>query len=151
MFVPFDTAGFTILIADEQRDSRDLLRRVMTAEGFHLREATSSEEALELVAVQPIHLFLCDLHLPERTGLETVQRARRVRGELPCILLSRQVDAPLMRTALELHVFSILGKPIDQKALLHTTRRALQRTYPAEFKPVTRQPTHESSQGDLET
>ena len=130
MFHNRTNTDFTILIADERRDCRDQLRSIIGSEGFQLQEATNSLEALELVMALPVHLFLCDLRLPDRPGLETVQQARQVRWELPCILLSDYVDAPLMRSALEMHVFSVLGKPIDRDDLLRTTRRALRRAYP---------------------
>src|SRR5262245_30878156 len=131
MSLPRSNTDFTILIADEHQDCRALLRHIIAPEGFHLQEASNREEALQLVTLQPVHLFLCDLDLSHHSGLETVQRVRRVRWELPCILMSAQLDGQLMRNALELHIFSVLGKPIDKTDLLHTTRRALQRTYAA--------------------
>jgi CheY-like chemotaxis protein len=140
--------AFEVLIADDQKDHRGLLRDIMIPEGFLLHEATSSAEALRLVASQPIHLFLFDLHLPGQEWLETVQQAQQVRWGLPCILLTNQVDDRLMRTALQLHVFSVLGKPINRTDLLHTTRRALQRAYPADWKSLLPAPTQALLQGD---
>src|SRR5262245_26084589 len=107
---------FQVLVADDQPACRDDVRSILQPLGLDVAEAGSGEEALDLLQVKPVHLLVCDMHMPRLTGLETVKLARRMKASLPCILMSGQVDPPLIRQALEGQVYSVLGKRLSRHA-----------------------------------
>jgi hypothetical protein len=64
---------YSILITDDDRDSRETLRDIVAPQGYRTILAASGEEALEIIHVEPIHLVLLDMHMARLTGLETVR------------------------------------------------------------------------------
>ena len=93
------TRPYSILITDDDRDSRETLRDIVAPEGYRTILAASGEEALEIVHVEPIHLVLLDMHMPRLTGLETIRLMHEDNAVLPCILVTADADAGLIRQA----------------------------------------------------
>jgi CheY-like chemotaxis protein len=123
------TRPYSILITDDDRDSREALRDIVAPEGFRTILAASGEEALDIVHVQPVHLVLVDYRMPRLTGLETIRLMHQENAVLPCILVTAEADAALIRQALMEHVFSVIPKPVSKNVVLYTVVRALGRTY----------------------
>ncbi|HMO36212.1 MAG TPA: response regulator [Gemmatales bacterium] len=124
---------YSILIADDDPGCRETLRDILTPVGFPTYVAEDGETALELLEKKPVHLFLCDMYMRTLNGLETINLARRIINELPCILITASSDEMLVRRALEVKIYSVMNKPIQSHELLFTLRRALRRAYPEEF------------------
>jgi CheY-like chemotaxis protein len=129
MAVATQPGQYSILIADDDQDSRETLRDIVAPEGYRTVLAESGEEALDIVQRDTVHLFLCDMYMPKLSGLETLQLVRQFRQELPCILVSADVDARLMQQALSAKVYSVLAKPVSKNVLLYIVVRALVKSY----------------------
>ena len=67
--------------------------------------------------------------MPKLTGLETVERAVRLKGSLPWILMSARVDENLLEQARLAHAFTVLNKPTSRFAITHNVELALRQTY----------------------
>lgn len=93
------TRPYSILITDDDRDSRESLRDIVVPQGYRTILAASGEEALEIVHGEPVHLVLLDMHMPRLTGLETVRLMHEENVVLPCILVTADADADLIRQA----------------------------------------------------
>ena len=124
-----DSKHFSILIADDDRNSRDALRDIIQPEGFETIVASSGEEAIDIVRGVTIHLVLLDMHMPTLTGLETLQVVRQINAQLPAILVTGDPSDRLVRDAIRAQVFSVLPKPVSKKLLLYTVLKALARFY----------------------
>ena len=122
------TRPYSILITDDDRDSRETLREIVAPEGYRTILAASGEEALEIVHDEPVHLVLLDMHMPRLTGLETIRLMHEENAVLPCILVTADADA-VIRQALTAHVFSVIPKPVSKNILLYTMVRALMKVY----------------------
>ncbi len=117
--------AFSILVADDDRGSRDTLAQMLADRGFSTITATSGEEAIEIVRVETIHLVFFDMHMPRMTGLEALQQVRIFNELLPAILVTADATREVIRQALQAHVYSVLPKPVNKSVLLHTLARAL--------------------------
>jgi CheY-like chemotaxis protein len=126
---------YSILITDDDRDSRETLREIVAPEGYRTILAASGEEALEIVHDEPVHLVLLDMHMPRLTGIETVRLMHEENAVLPCILVTADADAGLIRQALTAHVFSVIPKPVSKNVVLYTVVRALGRAYGPSISP----------------
>jgi CheY-like chemotaxis protein len=122
------TRPYSILITDDDRDSRETLRDIVAPEGYRTILAASGEEALEIVHDEPVHLVLLDMHMPKLTGLETIRLMHQENAVLPCILVTADAEA-VIRQALNEHVFSVIPKPVSKNVVLYTVVRALGRVY----------------------
>lgn len=118
-----------LLITDDDGAFRETLRSVFAPRGFQTLTAADGDEALEIVAKQPVHVLLTDMHMPRLNGLETIRRIRERRLILPCILLSGGVDDGLLEEARGLQAFSVLPKPVRFAELTGVVCQALRITY----------------------
>src|SRR5439155_15098959 len=74
--------NYSILITDDDSNSRGALRDVLRTEGFETFEASCGEEAVDVVQVKPVHLMLMDMHMPTLSGLDTLPLVRQLHAEL---------------------------------------------------------------------
>ncbi len=124
---------YSILITDDDTGSREAMRDIVEDEGYRARLASSGEEALDIVRDEKIHLALLDMHMPRMSGLETLQLVRQFNSLLPCILMTADASAELMRQAFSVKVYSVLPKPVSRHQLLYTLLRALTTVYGPSF------------------
>jgi PleD family two-component response regulator len=68
--------GATVLVVDDEPGLRDVVRRMLEAEGFHVEKAPDGASALHLVQAraEPFDLVLTDLAMPESTGVRSRKR-----------------------------------------------------------------------------
>jgi CheY-like chemotaxis protein len=123
------TKRYSILITDDDRGCRETLRDIVEPEGYHTLLASSGEEALDIIQDQAVHLVLLDLNLPALSGLETLALAHQWNELLPCILVTADASAKVIREALQAHAYSVIPKPVSKGVVLYTVVRALIRVY----------------------
>jgi CheY-like chemotaxis protein len=129
MFIHPHEKPFSVLIADDDVQCRETLREIVEPEGYRALLASSGEEALDIVREEPVHLALFDLHMHRLTGLETVQLAHEINDLLPCILVTADATAEVMREAFNVRAYSVIPKPVSRNVLLYTMVRALMKVY----------------------
>lgn len=120
---------YSILITDDDPGCREALRDIMMDRGYRTFLATCGEEALDIARAEPVHLALLDMHMPTLTGLETLTLLRQIRAMLPCILVTADATASLMRQAIQASAYSVIQKPISKNVVMYTVVRALVRHY----------------------
>jgi two-component system KDP operon response regulator KdpE len=76
-----------VLVVDDEPQIRRLLRVSLAAQGYHLVEAGTGEQALTLAATEHPDLVILDLGLPDMDGQEVVRRLREW-TTIPIIVLS---------------------------------------------------------------
>ena len=125
-----ETEPYSVLIADDDDSCREALRDIVEQRGFRTLLASSGEEALDIVHHQPIHLALMDMHMPSMSGLEALRlMQRQFQVMLPCILVTADASASLLRQACQEQVYSVIHKPVSKGVVLHTIVRAMIRFY----------------------
>ena len=120
---------YSILITDDDRDCREVLREIMEPQGFRTLLASCGEEALDIVQDEEVHLALLDVNMPSMTGLEVLQLLRQMRALLPVILVTADATASLLRQAQQARAYSVIPKPVSKNVVLYTVVRALVRFY----------------------
>ena len=119
----------SLLITDDDRDFRETLRLAFEPQGFRTLVAGDGQEALEIVHREPVHLLLLDMHMPRLSGLETIRRVKQFAEELPCILLSADLDEQLAEEARRARAFSAIAKPVRYAEIRRVVNRALRSAY----------------------
>ncbi len=120
---------FSILIADDDVQSRNALRDIVEPAGYETLLASCGEEAIDIVRGQPIHLVLLDMYMPTLTGLETLLLVRQINAWLPAILVTGDATESLVHKAIQMQVYSVIPKPVSKNILLYTVVKALSRFY----------------------
>ncbi|HMF86852.1 MAG TPA: response regulator, partial [Gemmatimonadaceae bacterium] len=108
-----------VLIVDDERANRDLLKVMLAPEGLLLLTASSGEEALALLAHQAPDLILLDVMMPGMDGYEV---AGKIKGNpatssVPIIMVTAMDDHKARLLGLNAGVEDFLTKPLDRAEL----------------------------------
>jgi CheY-like chemotaxis protein len=76
-----------ILVVENHDDTRQMLDRLLTRGGHSIFEASTMEEALQLLQAQGIDVLLSDIGLPDGDGWELLERAKSL-GQFYAIAIS---------------------------------------------------------------
>jgi len=118
-----DFMGITVLIVDDNRTSRYILQKTLSAWGFHTSEAGNGKEALSLLQDDPdrFKLIILDHQMPDMDGMEVTRTVREdVRfQDIKIIILTSwgSVKTSLMK---ELNIAGAIFKPVLQSTLFNT-------------------------------
>jgi len=125
MTTPPVTSGTTVLVVDDEDGIRQALTRFLTRLGYQVRAAANAAEALEQQAAHHPQAMLCDIRMPEMSGVELLPKVLAQDADLAIIMLTA-IDEP--RTAIEclkLGAYDYLIKPVDLEELELSLQHAL--------------------------
>jgi signal transduction histidine kinase/ActR/RegA family two-component response regulator len=114
--------GASIVVVDDDRDTRELLQSVLTTAGADVRAAGSAEEAVALVRHVMPDAIVSDIGMPGRDGYSLVHELRSTPGLMPLVAVALSAyAAPRDREQSVVAGFQEhLAKPIDPVILVRT-------------------------------
>src|SRR5580765_7363461 len=115
----------TILVVDDEEGIRQALTRFLTRLGYQVQAAANAKEALDLQGAHRPQAMLCDIRMPETSGIELLPKVLAQDPDLAILMLTA-IDEP--RTAIEclkLGAFDYLIKPVDLEELEFSLQHAL--------------------------
>jgi CheY-like chemotaxis protein len=120
--------GASILVVDNERVVRALVRRTLEAEDFQVEEATDGESALTLIQARedPFDLVLTDLSMPGIDGRQVTETLARYRPTVAVLCMSANPDAVPHVGSADTPV-RVMLKPFTAEDLYHAVRDALSR------------------------
>ncbi|MEW6297533.1 MAG: sigma-54 dependent transcriptional regulator [Thermodesulfobacteriota bacterium] len=118
-----------ILIVDDERNVHYSFRRVLGNE-YEVISAFSGTEALEKVTDETLRLVLMDVRMPGRDGLDTLQELKRLRPELPVIMMTAFASAETAIRSTTLDAEDYVVKPFDVDSLKRLIATTLRRQAP---------------------
>ncbi|MFL6080264.1 MAG: adenylate/guanylate cyclase domain-containing protein [Ornithinibacter sp.] len=113
----------TVLVVDDLPQNLRLLDAVLTPRGFIVLQASSGEEALEMLGAQLPDVVLLDVMMPGMDGYETCRRIREQPATryVPVIMVTASGDAQKVK-GIEAGADDFITKPFDQAELLARVR-----------------------------
>ena len=117
-----------ILIIDDEKSIRNVLKEILTNEGFSVEEATDGEEGLKKFTSGSFDVVLCDIKMPKVDGIEFLQKVIDSQSETPVIKISGHGNIETAVDAVKKGAFDYISKPPDLNRLLITIRNALDKT-----------------------
>jgi len=127
----------TLLIIDDERQIRRLLRVTLEAERYKVREAETGQLGLQEIAHQAPDGVILDLGLPDMEGVEVIRRLREW-SKAPVLVLSVRESEDDKIAALDAGADDYLTKPFSGRELLARVRAILRRTPGANEPAVVR-------------
>jgi DNA-binding response OmpR family regulator len=111
-----------ILVIDDDRFFRDLLRIHLTHAGYTVQVAEDAVEGGKALLQPDFDLVICDINMPYLTGFELVSllRASKETASIPVIFASSRKDAETMMEMEKLGAAGYLAKPFQVEQLLQT-------------------------------
>src|SRR5277367_5778715 len=120
-----DMPAGTILIADDDAAIRTVLNQALGRAGYEVRTTANAAGLWRWVAQGEGNLVITDVILPDENAFDLLPRIKRLRPELPVIVMSAQNNILTAITATERGAYEYLPKPFDLKELTAIVQRAL--------------------------
>ena len=126
---PVSLAGKTLLIAEDDRTSRMIVKSILDRQGVICLEAENGQEALNLLAEYHCDLMLTDMQMPIMNGLkliETIRQRETIANNtpLPIIALTSE-EGDMLNTAIKLGINDYLIKPVSVEGLVPKLQQLL--------------------------
>jgi DNA-binding response OmpR family regulator len=120
----------TVLLVEDERKLRELVRSYLERAGFTVLSAGSGAEAITLATSAAPDLVILDLGLPDVSG-ETVAREIRAAGTIPILMLTAKAAEEDRIAGLELGADDYVTKPFSPRELVLRVQAILRRGSPA--------------------
>lgn len=117
---------YNILICDDQPDIVNALKIYLAPEGYHLFEAFTGKQAIDLCRKEDIHLILLDIMMPEMDGITATAEIRRF-SNAPIIFLTAKSETEDMVLGLNIGADDYITKPFNPLEVLARVRSQLRR------------------------
>ncbi|MFS4456198.1 sigma-54-dependent transcriptional regulator [Maribacter sp. 2304DJ31-5] len=118
-----------ILVIEDESAIRRVLIKILSEENdtYQVEEAEDGLKGLEIIKNNDYDLVLCDIKMPKMDGVEVLEAARKIKPEIPFIMISGHGDLDTAVNTMRLGAFDYISKPPDLNRLLTTVRNALDR------------------------
>ncbi len=116
-----------VLIVDDHEIVRRGLREVFVQqfEELEVGEAENFDRALELIATRHWDIVLLDINLPDRSGFEVLSELKRLRPNLPVLVVSAYPEEEFAIRAFKLNAAGYLNKSSAADELINAARKAM--------------------------
>src|SRR4051812_18670471 len=111
----------SVLIVDDDKDAREIIRRFLGGEAYDIHEAADAEDALGVLSVLRVAVVVCDKFMPGKDGLWLILQIRKLCPEVAIVIASGDASIVPVFT-LQPGIIGYLVKPLDQDALRDAVR-----------------------------
>jgi excisionase family DNA binding protein len=114
-----------VLVVDDEASIRDLLSKTLALAEYEVDLAPDGRTALERLRLTPYDLLITDLRMPGVDGLTVIREARRLRTDIPVIIVTGYSSEASAIEAVNLGVSGYLTKPFRVPRVLAAAAKAL--------------------------
>jgi two-component system phosphate regulon response regulator PhoB len=124
-----------VLVVEDETEIRDLIALHLKREGHQVEAVSSAEDALTLLEKKHFELVALDWMLPGASGVDVLQRVRRMkdRSDLAILMVTAKAEAQDIVEGLEAGADDYLTKPFEPTVLLARVRALLRRNRRGSF------------------
>jgi DNA-binding NtrC family response regulator len=118
-----------ILVIEDEAAIRRVLIKIISEESdsYDVEEAENGLDGIEKIKDNDYDLVLCDIKMPKMDGVEVLEKAKKIKPEIPFVMISGHGDLDTAVNTMRLGAFDYISKPPDLNRLLNTVRNALDR------------------------
>lgn len=114
-----------ILVVDDESSIRDLLAKTLALAEYDVDTASDGRSALERLRLYPYDLLIADLKMPGIDGLSVIREAKRLKVDLPVIIITGYSTETAAIEAVNLGVSGYLTKPFRVPQVLAAAAKAI--------------------------
>ena len=118
---------FHVLIVDDDKNIRFLMREVFEMEHYVVFSASNGEEALKILDSEHIDIAIVDIMMPKMDGYEFVKSLRAYNSDLPVLMVSAKQLSEDRKKGYSVGIDDFMTKPIDTEELLMHVNALLRR------------------------
>jgi len=120
--------GLTILVAEDDEVSYQLLKVILTKQGFNLIRATNGEDTVKILRTNPsVALILMDIKMPGMDGLEASQQIRQFNTSIPIVAQTAHAFSGEKEKALKAGCNDYISKPVSRAKLMDMMKKYLEK------------------------
>jgi excisionase family DNA binding protein len=123
--MPSRTARKRVLVVDDEASIRDLLSKTLALAEYDVDTAPDGTSALDRMRAFTYDLLIADLKMPGMDGLTLIRQAKRIKADLPVIIITGFSTESSAIEAVNLGVDGYLTKPFRVPAVLAAAAKAL--------------------------
>jgi two-component system response regulator PilR (NtrC family) len=120
-----DSTPARVLIVDDEPDLCELLAITLDGMGLASRSAGSLAQARAALGDGDYRLCLCDLRLPDGSGMELIEHIQHTQAQLPIAIITAHGDVEAAVDAMKAGAFDFVNKPVNLRALRRLVDTAL--------------------------
>lgn len=117
--------GNSILVVDDEQYLRTTLGMVLQRAGYHVVQAASAAEALQILAERRFNLAFLDLRMPGMDGVEALPLMLVKQSDLPVLILTANASVDMAIKLLGLGASGYILKPIDPDQIIIRVQEVL--------------------------
>ncbi len=114
-----------VLIVEDEPTLAHMYGRALGLSGHRIDHAADGTEGLKALLSVEYDLVVSDIRMPGMSGLDLLDKARRLRPDLPFVLMTAQLDVQLYSRAREMGVVRYLLKPVRLDQLTRAVENGL--------------------------
>lgn len=118
---------YKLLIIDDEEKLRSLLARILKLEGYLITEAGSAAQALKQADKDEPDIILCDVKLPDASGVDLVVQLKNKHPQAEIILLTAYGNIPDSVQAIKNGAFDYITKGDDNEKIIPLVARAAEK------------------------
>lgn len=116
-----------ILIVDDEKMIRRSLNRCLTMNGFNCKEASSADEAMDLLQTNPADLVILDIMMPGTSGSDLLPQLKRSFPDTAFIMATAVVDPDTIVKCMKDGAQDYITKPFDLNELVNNIKMVLEK------------------------
>ncbi len=117
----------SILVVDDEQSMLDFLEVLLVEEGYRVATAQSVGEGRERWSGGDFNLVLCDIMMPDGSGLELLEEIRGRSSSTSVIMMTAYTSTKTAIEAMKLGAYDYLSKPFDVDEIKVTVQKALEK------------------------
>lgn len=118
---------FHILVVDDDKHTRMLLRAILEEAGYTVTTADNGEAALDVLDREHVDLVVLDIMMPKMDGYEFTKTIREGNSALPILMVTAKQDAADEKQGFLVGTDDYITKPIDEEKMLLRIKALLRR------------------------
>src|SRR5258708_2091950 len=115
-----------ILVVDDQEMMRDSLAATLAREGHDVVAAGDGQAGVSRLGAGKFDLLISDLKMPKMTGIELLAEAKKIRPEMPVVLMTAFATVATAVEAMKLGAYDYIQKPFDGEEIKLLVDRTLE-------------------------
>ena len=125
-----------ILVVDDDKNTRRLLKAVLEAEHYSVYTAENGEKALDVMDQNHIDLVILDIMMPKMDGYKFTKILRESQNNLPILMISAKQLPEDKHKGFSLGIDDYMTKPIDEEEMLWRIKALLRRAQIANERKI---------------